>query len=301
MTASALAKRTDNVPLGIAFMIGATILFAISNAIAKWGSEIYPPGEVIFFRSYATLLIVMVFVISRRGLDVYRTSIPVAHLARGLSQSISQFFTVLALSMLPLAGATAIGFSAPLFSACVAIIFLGERPSVDRLVVLALGFLGVLLVAQPSADMPLTGVAFALANAVMYGSVTVAVRGMSRTESVDTLLMWQVTTVAAFHCVLLFFGFTPPSAFHLWIFFLCGAANAGAQYLWTRALSLAPATAVSPFYYMLLVWSAMIGFVAWGDVPGQGLILGSVVIVASGVLLIYREAAAKAKSGDVGR
>jgi drug/metabolite transporter (DMT)-like permease len=121
---------------------------------------------------------------------------------------------------------------------------------------------------------------------------------MSKTESVDTLLMWQVSIVAAAHCGLLFFGFTPPTAFHLAVFFACGAANAGAQYLWTRALSLAPATAVSPFYYMLLVWSAIIGFLAWGDVPGLGLIAGSVVIVASGVLLIYREAAAKAKSGD---
>ncbi len=191
-------------------MVAATVLFAVSNAIAKWGSEIYPPGEVIFFRSYATLLIVIVFVVSRRGLAVFRTTIPYAHVLRGLSQSISQFFTVLALSLLPLAGATAISFSAPLFAACVAIFFLKEKPSPDRLAVLALGFLGVLLVAQPSVDMPLLGVAFALSNAVMYGSVTVAVRGMSKTESVDTLLMWQVTTVAGFHCFLLFFGFTPP-------------------------------------------------------------------------------------------
>lgn len=295
------APRVDNAPLGIAFMVGATILFAVSNAIAKWGSESYPPGEVIFFRSYATLLIVIVFVVSRRGLEVFRTAIPHAHVMRGLSQSISQFFTVLALSLLPLAGATAISFSAPLFSACVAILFLGERPGAGRLAALALGFAGVLLVAQPSADMPLLGVAFALANAVMYGSVTVAVRGMSKTESVDTLLMWQVSTVAAFHCVLLFFGFTPPTMVDLSIFFLCGAANAGAQYFWTRALSLAPATTVSPFYYLLLVWSAIIGYAAWGDAPSLGLILGSVVIVAGGVLLIYLEAAAKAKSGDAAR
>ncbi|MBX9760274.1 MAG: DMT family transporter [Beijerinckiaceae bacterium] len=298
MSAVAAKARVDNVPVGIMLMVGATMLFAISNAIAKWGSEIYPPGEVIFFRSYATLLIVIVFVVSRRGLEVFRTSIPHAHVLRGLSQSVSQFFTVLALSMLPLAGATAISFSAPLFAACVAVLFLKEKPSPDRLIVLALGFVGVLLVAQPSVDMPLMGVAFALANAVMYGSVTVAVRGMSKTESVDTLLMWQVSTVAGFHCFLLFFGFTPPSAEHLAIFFACGAANAGAQYLWTRALSLAPATAVSPFYYMLLVWSAMLGFIVWGDVPGPGLLLGSCVIVASGVLLVFRESAAKARLRD---
>lgn len=298
MTDRAIEKRIDDVPLGVMLMIAATMLFAVSNAIAKWGSEHYPPGEVIFFRSYATLLIVVVFVVSRRGLEVFRTAIPHAHVLRGLSQSISQFFTVLALSLLPLAGATAISFSAPLFSACVAILFLKERPRADRLAVLALGFVGVLLVAQPSADMPILGVAFALANAVMYGSVTVAVRGMSKTESVDTLLIWQASTVAAFHCFLLFFGFKAPSMFDLSVFFLCGAANAGAQYLWTRALSLAPATAVSPFYYMLLVWSAIIGFLAWGDIPGPGLIIGSFVIVASGVLMIYRESAAKNKSSD---
>lgn len=293
MSVQTASARIDNVRAGIMFMIAATALFAVSNAIAKWGSEIYPPGEVIFFRSYATLLIVIVFVVSRRGLQVFRTAMPLAHMARGLSQSVSQFFTVLALSLLPLAGATAISFSAPLFAACVAILFLREKPSPDRIGVLVLGFVGVVLVAQPSADMPILGVAFALANAVMYGSVTVAVRGMSKTESVDTLLIWQASTVAAFHCVLLFFGFTPPSAFDLSVFFLCGAANAGAQYLWTLALSLAPATAVSPFYYMLLVWSAIIGYLAWGDTPSLGLILGSCVIIASGILLIYRESAAK--------
>lgn len=298
MKEGAAPARIDNVPAGIMLMIAATVLFAVSNAIAKWGSETYPPGEVIFFRSYATLLIVIVFVVSRRGLAVFRTSIPNAHVLRGLSQSISQFFTVLALSLLPLAGATAISFSAPLFAACVAILFLKEKPGPDRIGVLALGFVGVLLVAQPSADMPLLGVAFALANAVMYGSVTVAVRGMSKTESVDTLLMWQVSTVAFFHCFLLFFGFKPPEAADLALFFLCGAANAGAQYFWTLALSKAPATAVSPFYYMLLVWSAIIGFIVWDDVPGLGLFVGSFVIVASGILLIFRESAAKARSRD---
>jgi len=69
-----------------------------------------------------------------------------------------------------------------------------------------------------------------------------------------------------------------------------GAANAAAQYLWTRALHAAPATAVSPFYYFLLVWSLALGFLVWGDVPTVSLLVGSGIVVTSGLFLLYREA-----------
>jgi drug/metabolite transporter (DMT)-like permease len=63
-----------------------------------------------------------------------------------------------------------------------------------------------------------------------------------------------------------------------------------AQYLWTRALTLAPATAVSPFYYLMLVWALAIGFLVWGDVPSIPLLFGSAVVVASGLFLLRHEA-----------
>ncbi|HEY8581088.1 MAG TPA: DMT family transporter [Beijerinckiaceae bacterium] len=286
MTAPA---RRDNVPLGIGFMVVATALFAVSNAIAKWEVALYPTGEVLFFRSVSTFVVVAAFLLPMRGFGVFATSRPRDHLARGLSQSISQSLTVLALSLLPLAAATAISFSAPLFAACVAIIFLGEKVSAERWAVLILGFVGVLVVARPDPNMPLLGAAFALGNAVMYGSVTVAVRGMSKTESAQTLLVWQTATVAFFHTCLLTFGFVAPAPVDFALLVGCGAANAAAQYCWTRALVEAPTSAVSPFYYLLLVWSMAIGYLAWGDVPTPALLAGSAIIVVSGLLLLWRE------------
>ncbi len=61
------------------------------------------------------------------------------------------------------------------------------------------------------------------------------------------------------------------------------------QYFWTRALQLAPATAVSPFYYLMLVWALLIGYVVWDDVPTIGLMTGSAIVVASGLFLLWRE------------
>ena len=71
--------------------------------------------------------------------------------------------------------------------------------------------------------------------------------------------------------------------------FLSGVANAIGQYLWTRALLMAPTTAVSPFYYLMLVWALVIGFLVWGDVPTIGLLIGSGIVVGSGLFLLWHE------------
>jgi drug/metabolite transporter (DMT)-like permease len=283
------AGRHDDVPRGILFMIAATVLFAASSALAKWQVASYPIGEVMFFRSFSSLVVCAAFILPFTGLGVFATRRPRDHIARGLSQSISQTFSVIAFSLMPLAGAIAINFSAPLFAALLSILWLKERAGPARWAALLAGFVGVLIVANPGADSLRLGALFALGNAVMYGSVTVAVRGMTATEKPDTLLMWQMVSIAAFHSLLLLFGFRWPAPPDAAMLLASGIANALGQYVWTRALALAPTAAVGPFYYLMLVWALAIGFLVWGDVPTAGLIVGSVIVVASGLLLLWHE------------
>ena len=299
-----LATHKDDVPRGILFMIGATVLFALSSAAAKWLVAIYPIGEVMFFRSLSSLVVCAAIILPVTGLSVFATRRPRAHIARGLSQSISQTFTVIAFYLMPLAGAIAINFSAPLFSALIAIIWLRERAGPVRWTVLVSGFIGVLIVADPGADSLTLGALFALGNAMMYGSVTVAVRGMTATELTNTLLMWQMVTIAVFHSFLLVLGFQWPTPGDAAMLVLSGIAWAIGQYLWTQALRLAPTTAVSPFYYFLLVWALVIGFAVWGDVPTIGLLIGSSIVVASGLFLLWHEAQRRreaAADGNTGK
>jgi len=285
-----LAGRRNEVVRGIMFMLGATVMFAASNAISKWVVAIYPVGEVMFARSLSSFAVCAAVMLPVTGLGVFATRRVRDHLARGLSQSISQTFTVIAFSLMPLAGATAINFSAPLFSALISVIFLKEPAGPARWGMLIAGFAGVLVVTSPGADSFQLGALFALGNAVMYGSVTVAVRGMTKTESANTLLIWQMATLAVFHSALLLFGFRWPTPHHAVLLGASGVANAAAQFLWTKALHAAPATAVSPFYYFLLVWSMAIGFLVWGDIPTPSLLVGSAIVVASGLALLYHEA-----------
>jgi drug/metabolite transporter (DMT)-like permease len=285
-----IKSHKDHVPRGILYMILATIMFAAAAAFAKWQVATYPVGEVMFLRSLSGLVVCSAIMLPITGFSVFATHRPRDHVARGLSQSISQTLSVLAYSLMPLAGAIAINFSAPLFAAVVSIFWLKERAGPARWGALLVGFFGVLIVTDPGSDSLTLGALFALGNAIMYGSVTVAVRGMTKTESSNTLLIWQTVTMAFFHSFLLFFGWRWPTAGGAAMLFGSGVANVAGQYLWTRALHLAPTTAVSPFYYLMLVWAMIIGFLAWGDVPSTGLLIGSAIVVVSGLFLLWHEA-----------
>jgi drug/metabolite transporter (DMT)-like permease len=290
ISADTASTKIGDIPRGILYMILATVLLAISNALAKWLVETYPVGEVMFSRSLSSLIICAAFVLPATGFAVFATHRPREHIGRGLSQSISQTFTIIALSLMPLAGATAINFSAPLWAALLSIVWLKERAGPVRWSVLIGGLLGILIVTNPGADSLTVGALFALANAVMYGSVTVAVRGMTKTESANTLLMWQMAVMTVCHTPLLLLGFRWPAYADAAMLIGGGMANALAQGLWTRALQLAPTTAVSPFYYFLLVWALVLGYAVWGDVPSWELLAGSVIVVGSGLFLLWHEA-----------
>ena len=281
--------RRDHIPLGILFMLGATVMFSCSSAISKWQVVDYPIGEVLFIRTLTSLLVCALLILPSAGLGVFHTRRPRDHFMRGLAQAISQTFIVIAFSLMPLAGAVAINFSAPLFATLASALVLKETVGMARWSALIVGFLGVLIVAAPGADSFQTGALFALANAVMYGSVTAAVRGMTATESSGTLTMYQMVVLTVIFSTFLPFGFVMPTGIDGALMAANGAANGLGQYWWTRALHLAPASAVTPFYYFSLVWAIVIGFAVWGDVPTIGLLLGSAIVVGSGLFLLWRE------------
>jgi drug/metabolite transporter (DMT)-like permease len=284
------APRADNVPGGIIMMILATIVFAGASAASKWLVAEYPVGEVLCLRSLSSLIGGAVVILPVTGLSVYATRRPRDHLLRGLSQTISQLALLLAFSLMPLAGAVAINFSAPLFAAVVSIVWLKERAGFVRGTALIVGFLGVLIVTNPGANTLTLGALFALTNAVLYGTVTVAVRGMTRTETPNTLLMWMLTVLAFFHSFLLLFGWRTPTLADGALLFGTGFVNALGQWFWTKSLQLAPAPAVTPFYYLMLVWALGFGFLLWGEVPTVSLLIGSGIVVATGLFLFLREA-----------
>jgi drug/metabolite transporter (DMT)-like permease len=112
---------------------------------------------------------------------------------------------------------------------------------------------------------------------------------MTATESTETLTIYQLLMLTCVFALSLPFGFVMPSWNDAAAMALNGAGNALGQYWWTRALHLAPTSAVVPFNYFSLVWAMLLGFLVWGDIPTLQLLVGSAVVVGSGLFLLWSE------------
>jgi drug/metabolite transporter (DMT)-like permease len=287
--APAPSARREHIPRAIFYMIASGAVFNCANAASKGLVASYPGGEVLFSRSLVALLTMAAFILPSAGWGVFRTQRLRAHAMRATSQVGSQTMLLIAFSLMPLAGATAIMFSSPIFSTLASAYFLHERVGAARWGVLLIGFLGVLVIANPGADSFQIGALFALGNAVLFGTVVAGVRGMSATESTETLIMYQLTLLTAAYALALPFGFVMPSGFDALLMIGSGIGNGAAQYLWTRAIHLAPTSAVVPFQYLQLVWAMLLGFAIWGDLPTAGLLIGSAIVIGSGLFLFWHE------------
>ncbi len=195
----------------------------------------------------------------------------------------------MAVSALSLGAATAIGFAAPLFTTLLSIVVLKEKVGIHRWAALIIGLVGVLIVTQPGAGTLTYGALFALGNAVLVSTVAIAIRRMSLTELTETLTLYQMSIMTLCTAGLLTFGFRAPQWDDALMVALAGVGNGIAQFWWTRSLSLAPPSAVVPFNYLALVWASILGFAVWGDVPTQDLIIGSAIVIASGLYILWRE------------
>jgi drug/metabolite transporter (DMT)-like permease len=151
------------------------------------------------------------------------------------------------------------------------------------------GFVGVLMITHPGSGTLTYGALFALGNAVLISTVAIAIRRMSMTESTETLTLYQMSIMTLCTAGLLTLGFRSPHLRDALMLALAGVGNGIAQFWWTRSLSLAPPSAVVPFNYLSLVWAMILGFAVWGDVPTSGLLVGSAIVVASGVYILWRE------------
>ena len=213
---------------------------------------------------------------------------------RACSQAASQSMLLVAFSLMPLGGATAIMFSSPIFATLASAYFLHEKVGPTRWTVLLVGFLGVLVIASPGADSFQIGALFALGNAVLFGTVVAGVRGMTTTELTATLIMYQLTLLTAAYGLTFRSASSMPSGFDAGIMLVSGLGNAiGAILVDTRDPPGADiggrAVPVSPAGL-----GDLLGFAIWGDLPTAGLLIGSAIVIASGM---YRSGASAGTPG----
>jgi drug/metabolite transporter (DMT)-like permease len=290
MAESAAAHDQEHVVSGILCRIGSGFSFATMGALLKLASEqgLNAP-ELVFYRSVFSLPVILFWVFRRESLAALRPNQPMAHVWRSGLGLLSMGLTFQALILLPLADATAINFTAPIFATILSFLILKEHVGVHRWTAVFIGFVGVLIVARPGgSSLPMIGVTIALLAAIGQAGVTTTLRHLQRSENIVAIVFWfAVSGVLIGGMVMPFFG-AWHSAIAMSYVVAGGLAGGLGQLLMTASLR-APVSVVTPFDYLQIVAATAYGWMLFSDVPSTYTVLGASLIAGSGLYTALRE------------
>jgi drug/metabolite transporter (DMT)-like permease len=275
--------------VGIGLMLLAVFMFSLNDALGKWLVATYSVPQILFLRAVAALLILAPFIV-RAGIGTFRSAPqPWLQAIRALLATTEVACFYFSVWYLPLADAMTFYLAAPIYVTAMSALFLGERVGVFRWGAVLVGFLGVLIALDPGFGTLGIGSLIALLGSVVYAIFIVTTRRLSSTSNI-VLSTAQAVAGLAFGVIGSPFSWTPvETGSHYLLLLLLGAVSIGAIMCVNQSLRLAPASVVVPYQYALIVFAIAFGYLFFGDVPRSNMLIGAVIIVASGLFIFLRE------------
>lgn len=270
-------------------MVVAMVFFTSMMIFIRLSSEEIHTLQVVFFRNFLAFLFLLPWLVRqgfgtlktrRFGLLATRATINVIGMAAG-------FF---ALTLIPLAEATALGFTAPLWATVGAVVILGEVIRMRRMIALVVGFAGVLIVLRPGVEAVSLGSVLALSHAFLIAVTTLIVKRLTVTERASTIVTWMALMQALLSLVPALYVWQWPSLMAwLWLGCLAGAGTLG-HLCWTRAFAIAEVSQLQPLEFIKLPMIAVFAWLVFAESPTLWTWFGGTVIFASTAYISLREA-----------
>ena len=261
----------------------------------KWLATDLPLLQLMFVRSAVAVPILLVVLRVRFGRRALRTSRPVAHMWRALTNITAFLCHYYAVSRMPLADAIAISLSAPLFVTLLSGVLLGEPADARRKIVLAVGFIGVVVVVQPTGDVDWVGVVSALLGSALFALLGIQNRYMSATESTELMVFYGALGFLIVTGVTMPIVWHSPSQQELGLMLTLGLVSLSAQFCITHAYRFAPVFVVAPIEYLVILWAIFYGWLLFSQLPSMLTLLGALVVVGSGIYIVTLERAPKSR------
>ena len=289
----------NQIMMGIIFAVINAFMLAGMSLFAKLLSTYFGPVEVTFFRNAFSLAALFIWFVFAGKLATLRTERPFAHLFRGAIGTIGIVLGTWALSMMPLAETTILLFTAPLFVVLLSYPVLKEPVGVYRLGAVLIGFTGVIIMANPTAEtstLPMLGLIVGLSWGFFAGCVDTCLRWMGKTENATTTVFYFVlfgTITCGMHFP---FAEIKPNSFSLDAFWIIiGLSTTGLLSLLakTQSFRLAEASLIAPIMYSMIIWTMLFDYLFWNKVPSMNVVLGASIIIASNIFILYRETTTK--------
>ncbi len=274
-------------------MLSTVILASMHGVVRHAGTEIHP-FVLIFYRNFFGMLIIVPLLI-RSGWGGLRTSHFRLLFLRGFLGIIALLAWFYSLVHVPLTEATALSFTAALFTALAAIVFLGERVRFRRWAAIVAGFVGVVVVLRPETDSFNPLLLLVLFSTLFWALSITLIKFLSRTDSALSLVAWMSILMSILSLPFaLYFWQWPVGEQWLWLLAI-GVLGTLGNLCMVKAISLADTSLVMTIDFFRLIWGALIGYYFFGDQMSISTWVGAVIIFSSGAYIIFRESAVQEK------
>lgn len=272
------------------------LVFPFMNAAVKLLTSHYPVIQIVWARFTGHLIIMLIVFWPRYGRRLLATRRPLVQIGRSLLMLVSNLVFVLAISRVPLATASAIGFTSPLIVTALSIPLLGERVGRRRWSAVLIGFAGALLIIRPGSGLNDPAVLLLLGSAAAYALYQIATRWIVAFDPAATGIVFSALVGSLAMSFVLPFVFVPPQGlFDLLLFASLGLLGGAGHYLVIRAFQSGPAAVIAPLGYVELIGTAGLGYLIFGNFPDLWTWLGAAIIIASGLYIALRERQLRAR------
>lgn len=283
--------RPENRTAALALRLFGVTCLAGMAVLVKLASEAgVHLGEIMFWRQALAVPVVLAWVIAGPGLASLATQRFGGHVTRSALGLTSMSFYMGSITLLPLAEATTLGFTTPIFATILAALVLREKVGKHRAAAVVAGFIGVLVIVQPAnTHIAPLGALVGIIAAILVAVVSLQIRELGRTEGAPTTVFWFSALSTLPMGLLLPFFITPHDA-REWLL-LAGIGTVGGigQIGLTAALRLAPVSTVIAVDYASLLWTSLFGWLLWNYVPCVSTWVGAAIIIISGLYIAWRE------------
>src|SRR3954452_23601862 len=272
---------------GIGLMLLGVFMFSFGDALGKFMVATYSVGQLLWLRACAALLLLLPMIWRQRTafLSLERPWLQLLRVVLSTTE-VAAFF--IAVVYLPLADVITYYLACPIFVTALSAIILREQVGWRRWSAVAVGFCGVLIAMQPSAETISWPALIALGGSFSFALLMIVTRSLRATPDI-VLAATQFAGTFSVGLVLAPFAWKTPALSDLGLFVLAGCISIVALLCTNRSLKLAPASVVVPYQYSMIVWAVMFGYVVFGDVPQVSTIVGAAIIIAAGLYIFIRE------------
>lgn len=275
---------------GILGMVASMMLFICNDALIKHVSESLPTGQIIFLRGLSATFLIAALAVALGAWRQMPAVLDRPVLARAAIDSLGTFLYLLALFNMPLANVTAVNLSVPLMLTLCAAFLLREQVGWRRWSAVAAGFVGVLLVVQPTAAGFNWFALVALAATATHAARDLLTRRIRPgIPSVIVTLSTAIVVTIAAAVVSAVEGWRPLPMRELSLLIVASAFLSGGYYLVIDCMRHGELSVVAPFRYTAMLWALLLGYLVWGDVPNLLAWIGIALLVGSGLYIFHRE------------